>query len=64
MVVFGSPHTPQVALRPFSSAGFQAAGNPGVTFVAPYSWCSAGSSVAGMASSGAPIPGEWVHTAT
>ena len=59
-------HTPaaQVTLRPFSPAGFQAAGNPGVTLVAPYSWCTsaAPASVAGMAVSGAAVPGGFrVH---
>ena len=47
----------QVALRPFTEEGFQSAGNPGITFVAPEEWCTSAAAVAGVAVTGPSIPG-------
>lgn len=52
------PRAPQVALRPFTEEGFQSAGNPGITFLAPEEWCASTTAVAGVPVTGPNIPGR------
>ena len=45
-------------MRPFTPSGFQSAGNPGVTFVVPSTWCS-NTGISQMFTVGPSIPGAF-----